>query len=397
MATKQVVCEVLYSGQGMCNLIKLIDDTDAISHLILIDFGADLDSVTVEGSTLPYLVKTINAHGRIDVLIVSHTDTDHWNLMPKLLGQLNPTVKITKAASPIGDWTGKKATFEAQLKKRMLTGKGYKKFDSAFTDIKAKTIDTWWDESDVTLSILCASVKRADVSKRASPATIDTNTASVVVRCKFGTNTVVFCADATSFTLQYINKQMGDFSFGGTNLMCTVPHHGSISTLHGRLDVLEEFAEKLEPQCVLASAEMKRRLNHPNACVVSSMSEHLRPAAFAGEHDMVLYFQKKSVCGSDKLYEKILKGAQAIDKSKLSAWLAYQDERNVFTTLADKTTIYPRWLFALNKDNSTSVEYKSTKTLSRTRAAQALTRAEEERFFVVGDRAVTPLASMEWS
>ena len=388
MATKKVVCEVLYSGQGMCNLIKVIDAADKVSHLILIDFGATAGTSTVTQKTLPYLVKAVKAHGKIDVLIVSHTDEDHWSFIPSLLNDLGDKIKIDKVGVPIGDWTKKKAELKELLKARVVSLSDFVEFEPAHSGIvNAPALVNWWDKQGVHLNILCASTRRIDASNRASKATIDTNTASVVVRCEFGKNNVVFCADATNFTLKYILKKMGDKKFLGKNLLCTVPHHGALKSLHGQLDTLTDFAEKIKARSILASAEIHASFKHPNAFVLSLMSAEIDPVAMAKEHNLVLYFTKKTP-RVNAFYTELLKAAEFVDKNVLlPSYLTFNNTQNLFTTLLDRTTIYPRWLFTMNQDDSTSVEWKSTSAALREPLSQA---PPEELAFVVGDRLPPP-------
>ncbi|MDT8758459.1 hypothetical protein MZO42_07100 [Sphingomonas psychrotolerans] len=383
MATTSVTGRVLYTGQGMCNTIEVYDGT-TLTYLALIDFGSEKDSTNVRTLTLPKLIQTVKNRGKIDLMIVSHSDRDHWKFIPELLDGLPTTVKIAQAVFGIGDWTKDKATtFRAQVVGRMETGKSVTIITAAKTSI-ADTVKAWIKVPDgPTFNLLAGSVVESDVVKGGS-SVVETNTASLVIRCLYKGNYLVFLGDATRITLRYINDKMGGHSFSGTGFMMTAPHHGALATLGGTLEDLKTLTEAVEPECAVASAQFRVNFNHPNACVMATMCEYAGKNAYpkTGTHTCVVNFAETGLCTTNDIYKDLVK---AKSTSHISEWYVLNTDLNLFTTISTTSSIV-HWYFRMNTDGSTEVSTEVAATgieaMFREMAAQPAFDAES---FFVGD------------
>lgn len=355
MATTKLVVNAMYSGQGMCNVVEAYDGT-TLTKLMLVDFGAEKDSATVRSYTLPILVNKIKAHGKIDVMVISHSDRDHWNLMNELLEALDSTITIDIAAFGIGAWFNAALKFQKAVVARLPVDKngltpGLKYFFAATSDINDVGLDLWdigWD--GVRFNILAASV----TSSASALVSDEPNTASIVLRCKFADNYSIFTGDATAATLKFINKKMNGRSYLGTGFLVTAPHHGALATLDYELGDLETFTASCEPQNALASAQLRSRYNHPNVCVMCTLAKDAGKNSFSGgPHSVVLHFPGDDFCAADPIY-KVLNNLPWTIARVGYYWYEIETDYNIFTTITSGA-VGVHWIFTTNSNGSTSV------------------------------------------
>jgi beta-lactamase superfamily II metal-dependent hydrolase len=358
MATTKLVISAMYSGQGMCNVIEAYDG-GTVTKLMLADFGAEKDSATARLYTLATLKKKVIARGKIDVMVISHSDRDHWNLMGELLDSLPSTIKIDIAAWGIGNWLNAAKTFRDKVEGRLLSFASKKYFWTAETDIKndGANIDYWdvgWGE--VKFQVLAASVTLWTVNKNYNIFLTEPNTASIVLKCDFAAKFSVMTGDATWATLKFINDKMGDYTFADTGFMVTAPHHGAIATLQYKLDELAKFIGMCEQQCSLASAQLRSGFNHPNVCVMCTMAEFGGASTF-GTHSAVLNFPRggdgHGICDTNAIFKTI----NALTKEDARTgydWYRIKLDQNIFTTLLTGSAATD-WMFTTNADGSTEV------------------------------------------
>lgn len=392
MAVTHVIGNCLYSGQGMCNAIELYDGA-TLKYLMLLDFGAEKDTATVRKYTLEKLKLMITNHGKIDAMVISHSDSDHWKLMNELLKQLPSTVTIDVAAFGIGQWKNNALTFQNLVKNRMAPGKSVTFYENAETQITdANNIANWIDFGGVKFSVFAASVITADTSMDDSDMVIESNTASLVIRVLFGGNSLIFTGDATATTLQYMNNKLDGKKIPNACYMMTAPHHGALATLDYKLGDLVTFTASTQPTCALASAQLRVNFNHPNVCVMSAMAKDAGSGAWpttGGNHDCVLNFKNSDICGTNDIYKKMALGKTGAAHLE---WYVVSTNYNIFTTVANLTTVVD-WSFRLESDGKGSVTQGAVTAsadaffrmtglppVDEVRAAPA--PAEETQFFV---------------
>jgi beta-lactamase superfamily II metal-dependent hydrolase len=355
MPTKTVVGRALYSGQGMCSTVEIYDDKDKLTYLMLLDFGAEKDTATVRMATLPRLVKMVTDHGRIDAMVISHSDADHWKLMNELLEELPSGIPILRAAIGLGYWVKTAATFKSKVEARLPSGQSIDALPDGKTNIKVK-LDAWFTVDDVTFSILAGSVVMSDAIKDAT-SEIESNTASLVIHVAYKNIYQVFTGDATWVTLRFMNNKLADRTLAGTGFMLTAPHHGAIATSvdnEGTLTDLIKFTKAVHPQTTLSSAQLRRRFNHPNACAVATISANVGKNAYpsgGGNHDCVLNFYHTDLCSANAIFKQLVsERTGAYDEE----WFQVSTPYNIFTNLEALYSV-ANWYFTINQDGTTLV------------------------------------------
>lgn len=384
MTTKTVVGRALYSGQGMCNTIEIYDEADKLTYLMLLDFGSEKDTATVRMATLPRLVKLVTDHGRIDAMVISHSDADHWKLMNELLDDLDPKIPIMRAVIGVGYWVGTAETFKSKVEGRLPMGKSIDALPDGKTNIKAN-LDTWFEVDGVTFNILAGSIVMSDAIEGAS-SVIESNTASLVIRVAYKDIAEIFTGDATWVTLRFINNKLKDRTLPGTGFLMTAPHHGAIATSvnnEGKLTDLVNFTSAVKPQCTLSSAQLRRKFNHPNACAVATISTNALKNAYpsgGGNHDCVLNFYHTDLCSADPLFKQLVTertGAQNED------WFQVSTAYNIFTNVEALYRV-TNWYFSIKQDGTTLVTRSdvSTSVEEEFRQMLALPPSDELEFYV---------------
>ena len=385
MVTKTLVARALYAGQGMCNTVEIYDEADKLTYLMLIDFGSEKDTANVRLATLPRLNKLVTDHGKIDAMVISHSDADHWKMMNELLDELPAHIQIMRAAIGVGYWVGAAATFKSKVEGRLPLGTSIDALPVGKTNIKTN-LDHWFSVGDVIFNILAGSIVLSDVFKDAT-STIEANTASLVIRCEYKGKYLVFTGDATWVTLKFMNDKLKGRTVPNTGFMMTAPHHGAIATSvdnSGTLTDLIKFTTAIQPQCTLSSAQLRRRFNHPNACAVTTISANVGTGAYSssplGTHDCVLNFAATDLCTTNPLFVKL---ASERTGARDDEWFQVNTQYNIFTNVEALYEV-ANWYFTINQDGTTRVT-RSDVTASvaeefRRMVAQPPT--EEFEFFV---------------
>ncbi|MFZ2407685.1 MAG: hypothetical protein WAW41_21340, partial [Methylobacter sp.] len=87
MATGLVNITVLDVGQGMGTFVEIYDTSGALISTLLFDLGSLNNKVSAGGPSVQYLVDKLKsmADPTIELLVLSHKDGDHVNLIEDLL------------------------------------------------------------------------------------------------------------------------------------------------------------------------------------------------------------------------------------------------------------------------------------------------------------------------
>lgn len=113
MAKTFVKLTMFYVEQGLAQTIEVFDSTDQLQALVLVDFGTDRSRAgdyaylktknNALGNSCEQLEQKVIDRGKIDILIISHTDNDHINLLVKLLQSRNIVVdQVILGGTPRG-------------------------------------------------------------------------------------------------------------------------------------------------------------------------------------------------------------------------------------------------------------------------------------------------------
>lgn len=298
MDVKAVRFYVLDVGQGSCNYVEIVDSLDVVTHNMLIDLGTN-SSQAIATKNVQWLRDQIQGrpNPRIDVIIITHGDTDHYNLMLRLLPALQPedTSRIGMVRYGGVAWRYQigKVSLIDELKKYCTDVNGLAVNQSSLT-LHFGAPPTWnpiWpaapDAADPKLQLILANTPHPkdpkDSTKKQKLNAEAVNTKSVVCAIEWEGWWMVGTGDATADTMSQINFQMGLAPSLPPTFMLTVPHHGSRKTTYNlkaakdlpkpvATKVVDDFLALFKPQTISVSAGEKRH-HHPSMLMLTQFAK----------------------------------------------------------------------------------------------------------------------------
>lgn len=138
MAKTFVKLTMFYVEQGLAQTIEVFNSADQLQALVLVDFGTDRiwtgsfaymkSKDNALGNSCTQLEQKIDGRGKIDILVISHTDNDHINLLVKFLQSNNIGIdRVILGGTPRGRSSLDKFTdkvIEKQRGSKVLKGLG---------------------------------------------------------------------------------------------------------------------------------------------------------------------------------------------------------------------------------------------------------------------------------
>jgi len=373
MATTIIKFQVLDVGQGTGNFIEIYDG-GTLTHTVLIDLGSERAKEEAGGPSVEYVVAKLKemTQPTVDALLLSHSDSDHINLVPQLLDAFYPVgtagkkkkdtlqVSYARYGGAYQRYSKRSATnLLARLEKYVPgtdepepMGAGFTSFAKGKKSTPLITVGGVklyvWIANATETSALVPDTFRAGKRRAADPFAINTN--SLVVVAEFGGVQFVATGDATGVTLSeantYATKEIRE-TFLDTVFMCTLPHHGSFATtfnLQGAGDDadekeelprenLDKFAGNVNAETITGSAERVKRFKHPSAVVMSF---------FWGYLDFHLFYRDPLLDDDNHFYiawffpsdgfERDSAGSGMVEEWPLFEWwYAVQTNDNIFT------------------------------------------------------------------
>ena len=307
---QRVILDGLWCGQGMANMVRVFDRTDVDPNttpadwLCLFDFGSGGLSASrkVLGITPPVkfvmdqleLQQSAGRTPRIELMLISHQDRDHW----ALLGELDAQIVERGMTVEVG--------------KMMLSGSNWRdSSERAVGKFAARTADpdndvTWYDGEyssyydpsnsapvlslgDLELWMLVTNVATND-----SKEDIERNCSSAVVllRLKLRFNqytSFILPGDATWETFARLQEIMGAWKNNPLPAVyaASVPHHGALRTMNRNSSVddpdlsdLVWFTGYTRPTSIYASAGIYNTHSHPYRVVLEVMGRYTSARQF---------------------------------------------------------------------------------------------------------------------
>jgi beta-lactamase superfamily II metal-dependent hydrolase len=294
MAFERVEVLILQCNQGMGNLIKIYAG-GKLANLALIDLGTKSVNSEYVLAAVPTVILALEsmATPRLDLLVVSHQDDDHWSLLPRLEAE----IKLRWTPFKVGKFRLGGLGWDPDAVKVVT------EFGLAF-DAKPKYYgDNRSDYSDPNKIKLLAEFEKVyfrtlivnvEIPRAAKRQRIDPdadsrtrNATSAVIVLEAAGKACVFPGDATVDTLKEINKIVRGYTKSPL-VPCfalTVPHHGALPTLASnyranatpRLSVAKEFAEKLKAERLVASAGVASQYKHPSKTTLETLAVKVSP------------------------------------------------------------------------------------------------------------------------
>jgi hypothetical protein len=346
---------VLDVGQGSANFVQYFDSdapTAIAKNAGIIDIGSEAWKTRAGKPSADIVAQELTKMNAktpaLDVVMISHSDSDHHNLIPRLLDNFyTPKSKLTPSLTVKRTWFGGVYSFYKKGKVNALDLLlGYAPVGSKKADVQKQFKTTWssfddpdqttWEPAakigDIELWVLAANTTGATVATKGAKRQkyelndrgdgFAINTKSLVVAAKFGGVSVIATGDATGLTIAHavnVLEQPGVKAKLGAVFMITAPHHGSDSTTYSLLggvregsrgweagkSVVKQFVDDLAPFTVSASAGERRGFWHPSMSVLADFSLHLYktplfidPVLHAmglDEHFYTAYFEPESL------------------------------------------------------------------------------------------------------
>jgi len=364
MAAKAIRFTVLDVGQGTGNFIETFSTktpslATAPVKTFLIDLGSERQRKEAGGPAANFVVNQLNLmkSRELDCVILSHSDSDHINLLEMVLaafdppGTINPTKPIlTVQASYYGGdyalYSKRGKNILVRLAQYSLTHpQSFPTGKSSFGVASPKPFRTV-DGVDLYLMIGNAPKSAGGAAKKAAVDSFAINTKSLVVVVSWGIQYIA-TGDATGVTLAWCNKYVTDTikkNFLPSVVMLTMPHHGSATTTFnitgtsgGRDDAaavknVQTFVAKTAPASVTASAERVRTFKHPSAFLlqffwgVIQSGDYTDPTLTGGQHYYTAYF----TTGDGY---KVNDGGTVQPFPRSDWWYTLQTAKDIFTNL----------------------------------------------------------------
>jgi beta-lactamase superfamily II metal-dependent hydrolase len=358
MVISRVVTVVVDVGQGQCTFAVLFDG-NTIAHTLLFDCGSDKTSPSTPGniSSIADMLLKMNTP-TIDLLVLSHSDSDHISLMKGLLDLIDDPVDLTKPrklkilrlwyGGDAADFVKKTNAFDIieylrKYYKPIISWPDFNQsqYDNSLHDFKAPAM---WVSPDNTVfvSMLIGNVvdskpgkfKHTTFPKNKKGESPDKNGVSIVCALVHAGCSLIICGDATNRSMAWINYYFEPDIFPKTVLMLTLPHHGSRATSlpgsQNAITVVENFATVANARTITASAFDD--FGHPSIELMNYFTPITWPKAVLKDI-RVTDNSHFAVCNVDldlKLSTQV--------NLKQANYLTLTSEKNVFTTYYFKPT-----------------------------------------------------------
>jgi competence protein ComEC len=233
-------------GQGDSTLIACPNGRN-----ILVDIGSVSEGD--EDAIRDYILGQLDQTSRhIDDLVITHADTDHYNLIAEVLRGVD--VGHIYRVGEIEDYRTKFQTWLRNVNPSKISILSENDYDP----IPQPNVGL--DCGDAKVWILAAAIT-ATKSKK--------NAMSVVLMVRYGDFEVILTGDATRATEQVI---MDRYPAGWLNVdVLKIGHHGSLSTSTG-----QDWADTLKPEVAVSSSAFQNGHGHPRKEVFERLDDHTK-------------------------------------------------------------------------------------------------------------------------
>jgi competence protein ComEC len=253
--SEQSACECWFLdvGQGTSNVVLLGD-----GRAIVIDCGPRYSKQTNQLLAQQYV-------HTIEMLIISHNDSDHDFNVSQILGQYR---KATKRILFLQDRAATKNTMSRTF--AVLKNADYGDFPSPERlETKVGTTEELLSQGGVTLSVLYPDfITNLEAQTARRP-----NQASAILRLSCGGRRVVFSGDATIEAWEWLAHKLPE----AIPLRCdivTIPHHGGALSDSGTDEAAQQhrlYTDLIRPQFGIVSVGTLNPYGHPNASTIGAL------------------------------------------------------------------------------------------------------------------------------
>ena len=372
--TEWLLLDCLDVGQGTGVLAALYTADPAVSapaHLILLDLGSEQAKREAGVPTVEYVERTLNLMKQptLDAVFLSHSDSDHVNLINDLLLRFTPyeqgrnegkgTLRIRYAMYG-GDWDkykkGRDLNVLEVLNSFMVNNAHQDDWlpvqPSYMTSYRANEVAPARRIGFVDLRLLVGNA----ANTRSGRPTKD----SLLVKDAFGINTMslvivieafgsqfVMTGDATGATMKLAAERLS-VAHGHGHLKSvfavTAPHHGSLKSAldlgkvapgEDAKEVVQTFIKRLDADSVEVSAGIRKGFNHPSAELLRMFAAPLKAGyppiwtdeyGYGDRHFFTAYFTKEQA-----EFDTVKSASKKWPN--MSYWRTVQTELSLFTSV----------------------------------------------------------------
>lgn len=374
MATTQVNFQVLDVGQGSGNFIEIYDGSE-LKHTVLIDLGTT-SGKTQSPTAIAYITDKLNsmkdasgdAAPKIDLLLLTHSDTDHINLMWKLLKNFPATGDGALNIEMVRYGGDSRHYKKGANGKNILVELGKYCSDIRPPGAAEMGVDKsgkwvrFWEEAGVEVYLVAANVPvvagtastdgTTPPSKKrkreAEPDAYALNTRSLVNIVEWDGYWYATAGDATATTLVECNKVLAKATSPlPTTFMLTVPHHGSKNTIFD----LKVATDEPSDEAVKVVKSFAKKISARTLCASANKTGHHHPSLFVSDifvkyTDTHIYWSDPLLADDRHLYTAwvdVTITGTGVDPAYPSTWeyASLETEQNYFTTLYTRPGIIP--------------------------------------------------------
>ena len=379
--------DFLWCDQGMAHLIQVFDktNTDTPAALMLVDFGVEVmlkSKVVVAAQAAPAVAFVIDVlkdmikrglDPRIEYVVISHQDTDHWGMFEYLLAEADSQsipLRFGKVYYGGTYWSTGASNLLDQLAARTADpAKDKVPWANNWSDYRnPKVVDNKPTELlHIGAMVVRALIVNAPIPKSAQPS-YQKNGSTAVLVVEFGQARYILPGDATWQTLETVNAILETWegaSLAPTTVMAA-PHHGALATIvpdSAKPDfaILSDFVFFTQPESVVASAGVKNQFKHPYRIVLDELSNWVLEGEY-GDHPYVAYRKEidnwELVTTKRQTYTTVV--THGVEPVKAANWY-FASTGSVFQT---KVTVFDAVTKATVKASQTTTD--GTTSLSAT-------------------------------
>jgi hypothetical protein len=360
-------------GQGTGEYISLVDSsTGIVGHNMMLDLGSEQAKRRAGGPSVEWVVAHLKMNTdqpKLDVVLFSHSDSDHVNLIKKLLDSFeayDPDNRKTGINTLIirhvaygGDYDkykkGKQKNVIDILKPYMKYNQPPFRTEPVPIDLAHSSFNVSPAAPLVQLGPLAVYLVAGNVpnvtpgagyGKRALEVVdgYSINTLSMVVALSFFGWQAILTGDATGATLVWCNNKMTDAvrrQYLNNVVTMSMPHHGSSVTTFNTGKVgkgttarenISQFATNAHARTIHASAGLHNSFKHPSAEVLSffwdwkytDIVPHWQEEGLEGNHFYTANFDRSYH------FDKVVKNKKSPWPHK-DEWYTVQSRHNVYT------------------------------------------------------------------
>ncbi|MEA3052548.1 MAG: competence protein ComEC [Sphingomonadales bacterium] len=308
----KIAVTLLDVGQGSGTFVEIYTGTATPTATALLDLGSERAKDEAGGPSVDFIEKQLKsmAKPRIDFLSLSHSDSDHINLLQDLLSRFDKpgTKKPAKPILEIGTviYGGPRDLYAKHGGTNVISDvegyqpKGAKKPQPLPANNCSYSQPTpVFEINDVSFNLLVGNHIRSQHTKRTKITdkewkfdSYSLNTYSLIFVVVFNGWRYVVTGDATGATISKANDYIAQYKATFANVaVMTMPHHSSETTTFGlsgskrprsgkrvsdaAKKVIDTFAKSINGQSIHASAEEVGSFRHPSAYTMSYFWEYV--------------------------------------------------------------------------------------------------------------------------